>query len=154
MLTPNQLQRLGAAAKAAVMFPLLPKMRTLLILTMLALSLSLPALAQDANWKLWGASVAAYGAGTAADAWSTHQVVDVDRTAIELNPLIVGITGSEHRFGAPGFAIKGAIFAMAIIPQYFVVRKYPRSAKWFSIVNFGGAALCTGTAAHNMTFAK
>ena len=125
-------------------------MRTLILL----LTLSLPALAQSPNWKLWGASVAAYGAGTTYDAWSTYQVVDVDRTAIELNPLIVRLTGSPHRFGAPGFAVKGVLFGAMVIPQYFVVRKYPKAAKWFSILNFGGAALYTGTAMHNMTFAK
>lgn len=36
--------------------------------------------------------------------------------------------------------------AAVIVAEHFIVKKYPRSKKWFAIVNFGGAGVAEVTA--------
>ena len=90
--------------------------------------------------KLWWASVVAEAAASSADAYTSignH----------ELNPLLRGPGGI---FSPPkGAAYKSGLFAAAVIPQYFALRKRPRLAKFFEMANFGHAAVYGALAIHN-----
>jgi hypothetical protein len=64
----------------------------------------------------------------------------------ELNPVLANSDGS---FGMKSASLKfGAVGALAGV-EYVFVKKYPRSAKFFTIVNWTTAGATTGLAVHN-----
>ena len=64
----------------------------------------------------------------------------------EMNPLLAG---SDARFGAKGAGIKLGATAGLLGVEYLIVRKYPRSARVFTKVNWSVSIVTTGFAAHN-----
>jgi hypothetical protein len=81
------------------------------------------------------AAVAAANAADAATSWGRG----------ELNPAL-----GYGRFGARQAAIKGGVTAGAILLEYVLVRKYPRSARVFRILNFADAGVTGLVAAENV----
>ena len=59
------------------------------------------------------------------------------------------LAGSDGRFGAKGAGIKLGATAGLVGIEYLIVRKYPRSARIFSKVNWSVSIVTTGFAAHN-----
>jgi hypothetical protein len=94
----------------------------------------------DAKWhRRWAVSLAPLFASEALDASSSYGMR-------ELNPLLASPSGG---FGMKATGVKfGVIGALAGV-EYFLVRKYPRSAKAFAIVNWTTAGATTGLAVHN-----
>jgi hypothetical protein len=94
----------------------------------------------QAVWKRrWALSLAPLVVSQALDAnssWS-HR---------EANPLLANANGE---FGAKAMGMKSGAVAGAICVEYLLVRKYPRSAKFFSIVNFASAGATSSFAIHN-----
>ena len=64
----------------------------------------------------------------------------------EVNPMLAG---SDGRFGAKGAGIKLGATAGLLGVEYLIVRKYPRSARVFTKVNWSVSIVTTGFAAHN-----
>ena len=64
----------------------------------------------------------------------------------ELNPVLAG---SDGRFGMKATGIKFSVVGGLVGVEYLLVRKFPRSAKFFSIVNYSAAGITTGLAVHN-----
>lgn len=64
----------------------------------------------------------------------------------ELNPLLAG---SRGEFGMKAAAIKAGMTAAFVGVEYLIVKAHPRAAKIFTKMNWSGAALTTGFAAHN-----
>jgi hypothetical protein len=94
----------------------------------------------DAKWRRqWAISLAPLFAGQALDSASSYGMR-------ELNPLLASPDGG---FGMKATGIKfGVIGALAGV-EYLLVKKYPRSAKVFTIVNWTSAGATAGLAVHN-----
>ena len=92
------------------------------------------------KWRRqWAVSLAPLVVSQSLDAASSYGMR-------ELNPLLAGPNGG---FGMKATGIKfGMTGALAGI-EYLLVKKYPRSAKFFTIVNWSTAGVTTGLAAHN-----
>jgi hypothetical protein len=87
----------------------------------------------------WAISLAPLFASQALDAASSYGMR-------ELNPLLASPNGS---FGTRATVIKFGVIGTLACAEYFLVRKYPRSAKIFTIVNWTTAGATTGLAVHN-----
>jgi len=94
----------------------------------------------DAKWRRqWAISLAPLFASEALDAASSYGMREV-------NPLLASPNGG---FGMKATGIKfGVIGALAGV-EYVLVKKYPRSAKVFTIVNWTTAGATTAMAVHN-----
>lgn len=91
-------------------------------------------------WKRrWLISLAPLTASQALDAASSYGMR-------ELNPLLAGADGS---FGTKATAMKFGAIGGLIGAEFLLVRKYPRSAKLFSILNWAAAGTTTAFAVHN-----
>lgn len=66
----------------------------------------------------------------------------------ELNPLLAG---SRGEFGVKAATIKIGMTAAFVGVEYLIVKAHPRAAKIFTKMNWSGAALTTGFAAHNFS---
>jgi hypothetical protein len=64
----------------------------------------------------------------------------------ELNPML---DTSDGRFGEKGAGIKQGASAGLLGGEYLIVRKYPRSARVFTKINWSVSIVTTGFAAHN-----
>jgi hypothetical protein len=94
----------------------------------------------DARWhRQWAISLAPLFASEALDAASSYGMR-------ELNPLLAGSNGG---FGTKASVIKFGVVGVLAGAEYFVVRKRPASAKFFTIVNWVTAGATTGLAVHN-----
>jgi len=94
----------------------------------------------EARWrKRWVVSLTPLVASQSLDAASSYGMR-------ELNPLLASSNGG---FGAKAVGIKFGAAGGALVVEYLLVKKYPRSAKFFSIVNWSTAGITTGFAAHN-----
>jgi len=96
--------------------------------------------ARNQVWrKRWMLSLAPLVASQALDASSSWGMR-------ELNP---ALAGSDGRFGMKAAGIKFGVVGGLIGAEYFLVKKYPASAKFFSIVNISTAGVTAGLAWHN-----
>jgi hypothetical protein len=94
------------------------------------------------NWKKkWAISLAPLVASEALDAASSYGLR-------ELNPLLAQPDG---RFGMKAAGLKFGVIGGLIGVEYLLVRKYPRSAKFFTVINWTTAGATTGLAIHNYT---
>jgi len=94
----------------------------------------------DAKWhRQWAISLAPLFASEALDAASSYGMR-------ELNPLLASPNGG---FGTKATALKFSVVGALAGAEYFLVKKYPRSAKLFTIVNWTTAGATTGLAMHN-----
>lgn len=110
-------------------------MKTLLLF----LGLTVSSFAQETpNWKLFIIAKSYEGAATTVDAVSGLRL-DNDPRYYEANPVI----------RAGGLGTKFGLFAGTTVLEALVIRKYPRSAKWFSYVSFGSGTLYFVGAVHN-----
>ena len=64
----------------------------------------------------------------------------------ELNPLLADASGG---FGMKAAGIKFGTVAAVVGVEYVLVKKYPRTAKFFSIVNVASAGVTSSLAIHN-----
>jgi hypothetical protein len=95
---------------------------------------------RDATWRRqWAISLAPLFASEALDAASSYGMR-------ELNPLLASPNGG---FGTQATALKFGVIGALAGAEYFLVRKHPRSAKFFTIVNWTTAGATTGLAIHN-----
>jgi hypothetical protein len=94
----------------------------------------------DAKWhKRWAVSLAPLFVSESLDAASSYGMR-------ELNPLLASPDGG---FGMKAASVKfGVIGALAGV-EYVLVKKYPRSARFFAIANWTTAGATTGLAVHN-----
>jgi hypothetical protein len=92
-----------------------------------------------ASYRAWKISLAPVVASQALDVASSYGMR-------ELNPMLAGPDG---RFGAQGAGIKLGATAGLLGAEYLIVRKYPRSARVFSKINWSVSIVTTGFAAHN-----
>jgi len=93
----------------------------------------------DSGRNAWRRSLLPLVASQALDAGSSWGMR-------ELNPVLANSNG---RFGAQATAVKfGAVGAFIGI-EYLLVKKYPRTAHVFAKLNWAGAVVTTGFAAHN-----
>jgi hypothetical protein len=97
---------------------------------------------------LWKWSLVAYGSANALDVWSSLE----PHYGREMNSLLSNSNGGFN--AGKAVAVKGGVFAATGITEYLLIRRYPRLAKVFSILNFGWSAAETGVAAHNFTLQK
>jgi hypothetical protein len=95
---------------------------------------------RDARWRRqWAISLAPLFASEALDAASSYGMR-------ELNPLLAGSNGG---FGMKATTIKFGVVGVLAGTEYFIVRKRPTSAKFFTVVNWVTAGATTGLAVHN-----
>ena len=78
------------------------------------------------------------------------QVLDVTSSygKRELNPMLAGPDG---RFGARAAAVKLGAGGALLGVEYLIVRAHPGSARFFTKINWAGAALTGGFAIHNFS---
>ena len=94
----------------------------------------------DAKWhRRWAISLAPLFASEALDAASSYGMR-------ELNPLLASPNGG---FGMKATGLKFGVIGALAVTEYYLVRKYPRSAKVFAIVNWTTAGATSGLAIHN-----
>ncbi|HEY4364065.1 MAG TPA: hypothetical protein VGN17_24055 [Bryobacteraceae bacterium] len=66
----------------------------------------------------------------------------------ELNPALAGADG---RFGPRSAALKLGLTGALVGVEYLVVKIHPGAARFFTSINWSGAALTTGFAVHNFS---
>ncbi len=93
-------------------------------------------MASQRSWKLSLIPLVASQGLDASSSWGMR----------ELNPILADRNGA---FGAKAAGIKFGMVGAFIGIEYLVVRKFPRSARVFSKMNWAGAAVTTGLAVHN-----
>jgi hypothetical protein len=94
------------------------------------------------SWqKKWAISLAPLVASEALDAASSYGLR-------ELNPVLAQPDG---RFGMKAAGVKFGVIGGLIGVEYLLLRKYPRSAKFFTVINWTTAGATTGLAIHNYT---
>lgn len=94
------------------------------------------------SWrKKWAISLAPLLVSESLDAASSYGLR-------ELNPMLAQPDG---RFGMKAAGIKFGVVGGLIGVEYLLVRKYPRSAKFFTVINWTTAGATTGLAIHNYT---
>ena len=92
------------------------------------------------SWqKKWAISLAPLLVSESLDAASSYGLR-------ELNPMLAQPDG---RFGMKAAGIKFGAIGGLIGVEYLLVRKYPRSAKFFTVINWTTAGATTGLAIHN-----
>lgn len=64
----------------------------------------------------------------------------------ELNPVLAG---SDGRFGVRGLAVKSSVVAGVAGLEYLLVKKWPRSARVLSKLNWSSAIVTSSFAVHN-----
>jgi len=89
--------------------------------------------------RSWRRSLAAVAVSQTLDITSSYRMR-------ELNPLLAS---SDGRFGAKAATIKAGTAAAVVALEYLIVKKYPKTARVFSKLNWSSAALTTGIAIHN-----
>jgi hypothetical protein len=95
---------------------------------------------QNNPWKRrWAVSLSPLVASQALDAASSYGMR-------ELNPLLANSNGS---FGSKAAGIKFSAIGGLVAVEYLLVKKYPKSAKAFSILNWTSTAITTGLTVHN-----
>jgi len=98
------------------------------------------AAASHAKWRRqWAISLAPLFVSQALDASSSYGMR-------ELNPLLASPNGG---FGMKATGLKFGVIGALAATEYFLVRKYPRSAKVFTIVNWTTAGATSALAIHN-----
>jgi hypothetical protein len=97
--------------------------------------------ADQSSMHRWKLSVAPVFASQALDVASSYRMR-------ELNPMLASSDGS---FGAKGAGIKLGATAGLLGVEYLIVRKYPRSARAFTKINWSVSIVTTGFAAHNFS---
>jgi hypothetical protein len=95
--------------------------------------------ARAAALRAWKISLAPLVASQALDACSSYGMR-------ELNPLLASDNGG---FGMKGVAIKLAVTSAVVGVEYLVIRKYPRSTRVISKLNWTTGIVTTGFALHN-----
>jgi hypothetical protein len=94
----------------------------------------------DTKWrKQWTISLAPLLVSESLDAASSYGMR-------ELNPVLAGPDGN---FGMKSASLKFGVTGALAGVEYVLVKKYPRSAKFFTIVNWTTAGATTGLAVHN-----
>ena len=91
------------------------------------------------SMRRWKMSVVPVFASQALDVTSSYGMR-------ELNPMLASSDGS---FGAKGAGIKLGATAGLLGVEYLIVRKYPRSARALTKINWSVSIMTTGFAAHN-----
>ena len=94
--------------------------------------------------KRWAISLAPLAASQALDAASSYGMR-------ELNPALAGPDG---RFGMKAAGVKFGVVGGLIGVEYLLVKKFPRSAKFFTVVNWTTAGATTGLAIHNYSLPR
>lgn len=96
--------------------------------------------ASNAKWhRQWAISLAPLFASQALDAASSYGMR-------ELNPLLASPDGG---FGMKATSLKFGVIGALTATEYFLVKKYPRSAKVFTIVNWATSGATSALAVHN-----
>jgi len=96
----------------------------------------------NAKWhRQWAISLVPLFASQALDSASSSGMR-------ELNPLLASPDGG---FGLKATTIKFGVVGALAATEYYVVRKYPRSAKVFTIVNWTTAGATSALAIHNFS---
>jgi hypothetical protein len=96
------------------------------------------------NWrKRWAISLAPLLASESLDAASSYGLR-------EMNPLLAQPDG---RFGMKAAGVKFGVIGGLIGVEYLLVKKFPRSAKFFTVINWTTAGATTGLAIHNYSLA-
>jgi len=96
--------------------------------------------ASNSKWhRQWAISLAPLFASQALDAASSYGMR-------ELNPLLASPDGG---FGMKATSIKFGVIGALAATEYFLVKKYPRSAKVFTIVNWATAGATSALAVRN-----
>jgi hypothetical protein len=94
----------------------------------------------EAKWRRqWAVSLAPLFVSQSLDSASSYGMR-------ELNPLLASPNGG---FGMKAASIKFGVVGGLVGVEYLLVKKYPRSAKFFTIVNWTTAGATTGLAIHN-----
>jgi hypothetical protein len=95
--------------------------------------------ARVAALKSWKISIAPLVASQALDAASSYGMR-------EMNPLLADPNGG---FGMKATSIKLGVTGALVGVEYLIVRKYPRSARVISKLNWTSGIVTTGFAVHN-----
>ncbi|HEV2198923.1 MAG TPA: hypothetical protein VGR73_03810 [Bryobacteraceae bacterium] len=96
--------------------------------------------AGERTWRTrWLVSVGPLVAAQSLDAASSYGLR-------EMNPLLASPDG---RFGMKATALKFGVIGGLVGAEALLVRKFPRSAKFFTVVNYSTAGVTTGLAVYN-----
>jgi hypothetical protein len=93
-------------------------------------------------------SLAANAATAALDMWTTNRLTRTGKF-VEANPMVLGT--EDGHFGARAALVNGGIIAATAVAQKLVARRWPRARKWFTVINYSGAAIHGAAAARNLS---
>ena len=97
----------------------------------------------QANWRTLGLSLAAHGAASGFDAWTSWQRVERN-----------GLLANGGRFTAQSAYRKAGMFAGVAVVQVLVVKKWGRKHPWIaracSIGNFSSSGMLFGAGVRNL----
>ena len=114
----------------------------------LLLFLGLPCRAQEfaqpvTDWRLFAVSVAAHGAGTGFDAWTSWQHLETN-----------GLMSKNGRFTAASAGKKAGAFAAITVVQVVVLRKWGARHPWlekaFTMANFSAGGMLASAGIRNL----
>jgi hypothetical protein len=103
---------------------------------------------KSAGRNLWKWSLVTYATASVVDAISSVG----PHYGHETNSFLADSNGNFRTGKAVAF--KSGVFAGTGIAEYLIIRKWPQSTKFFSIVNFGWSAAELGVASHNFKLRK
>jgi hypothetical protein len=98
------------------------------------------------SFKLWSISTVVLSGAIGADAISSIRL-NGNPNLRETNSLLASSSGQFESRRA--VAIQAGLAAAVLIPEYLLIRKYPKIAKPLSYVNFGLTAIPAHAAIHN-----
>ena len=114
---------------------------TLVMIFVFGFSSFLIAQEEQKPGKFWKVSIAYYGAATTLDATSSYGLFEANRF----------LRSSNGKFGARGAAVKGGVFALTSLGEYFLLKKLKskKIEKIFSVINIEGGTFYVTTAVGN-----
>lgn len=127
-------------------------LRSLSFALVLAAAFQITAVAQvipppEVNWQRFALSIAAHGAGTGFDSWTSWQHLERNR-----------FLAHQGRFTATSAGKKAGAFAAITLAQVVVVKKWGKKHPWlekaFSIANFTSAGMYAGAGFRNIGVAN
>lgn len=110
------------------------------LLIILAVSVRAQSFEQKPAWKTFAAAKAFEAGATIADIKSGNRFAH-DSRYVEKGPIMAA--------GGPGLTL--GLFGGVTVAEVLIIRKYPRSAKWFSWISVGVGGVHLYGVAHNST---
>lgn len=124
--------------------------KVLAMMALLAGPLAAQELRSEPRLKLWSVSVAQMMAGTSFDACSSIRMNQLADRGLALETNGAFADGRGRYVAARALPIQFGTYAGIAAGEYLLLRRHPKMARAFSVVNFGLSGIGFGMGFHNM----